>query len=204
MLGDAGDSKTSVWICYGFIHFAYFLFLATPLFVRKNKNSHTYDKPLYTITASYFIAELITGVTLILVAPETVKVAIIIQVILAAIFIAWLLIYLIANEHTAASVEQREKELQFVKESSSRLQSILSQITDKSTTKRVERLYDLLRSSPVHSNFAVFSLEQQITSEIEQLADILSENNEERIAVTADKIYRLVEERNRQLKISNR
>ena len=208
MLGDvcAAESKTptSVWISYGFIHFAYFLFLTTPFFVRKNKNSHTYDKPLYTITASYFIAELIAGVTLILIAPETVKVAIIIQVVLAAAFIAWLLIFLIANEHTADITERRESELQYIKESSAKLQSVLQQITDKTTAKKVERIYDLIHSSPAKSNTDARSLEQQAISEIDRLESAVSRNDTEQIVSIADKIYRLAEERNRKLKISNK
>lgn len=206
MLGDvcAAESKTpiSVWISYGFIHFAYFLFLATPFFVRKNKNSHTYDKPLYTITASYFIAELIAGVTLILIAPETVKVAIIIQVVLAATFIAWLLIYLIANEHTAVSVERHETELQFIKQSSAQVKAILEQITDKPTAKKVEQLYDLLHSSQTKTHNNVRPLEEEILREIHNL-DRTADNDLTQISILADKIIKLTEKRNRELNFLN-
>lgn len=102
--GDASTFNTSVWISYGFIHFAYLTLLCTPLFVRISSEAHTYKRPLYLITTCYFIIELITGIALILIAPETVKAAIIIQVILAAIFCGLLLVNLIANEHTANSV----------------------------------------------------------------------------------------------------
>jgi L-asparagine transporter-like permease len=100
-LGDTSTFKTAVWISYGFIHFAYFTLLCTPLFVRKSSEAHIYRRPLYLITACYFIIELITGVTLILIAPETVKATIIIQMILATIFGGLLLVNLITNEHTA-------------------------------------------------------------------------------------------------------
>ncbi|MCL1969721.1 MAG: hypothetical protein FWF65_09285 [Bacteroidetes bacterium] len=207
LLGDvcAAESKipNSVWISYGFIHFAYFLFLATPLFVRKGKDSHTYDKPLYTITAAYFIVELIAGITLILVAPETVKATIIIQAVLAAAFIAWLLIYLIANEHTAASVEHRETELQFVKQSSAQVNTILEQITDKPTAKTVEQLYDLLHGSQVKSHSTVRPLEEEILSEIRNLNLAANSNDLTQINILADKISKLTEKRNRELKLLN-
>jgi hypothetical protein len=206
MLGDAFsvESKTpnSVWISYGFIHFAYIAILLTSFMVR-NRNTN-YSLPLYVVTSSYFIAELIAGVTLILIAPETVKVTIIIQVVLAALFLGWLLIHLIANEHTADNAVRSEAGLQYVKESSARLQSILQQIIDKAAAKKVECVYDLIHSSPVKSNADVYSLEQQVIREIEQLASIAGENSTEKITATANKIYRLAEERNRQLKISNR
>ncbi|MCL1943705.1 MAG: hypothetical protein FWF54_09205 [Candidatus Azobacteroides sp.] len=204
MFGDDGESKTSVWICYGFIHFAYFALVLTPFLVRKGSAETNYRRPLYTVTTSYFLVELLVGVTLILIAPETVKVTIVIQVVLATMFLGWLLAHLIVNEHTTDNVERREAELQYVKRSSAKLQSILQQITDHAVAKKVERVYDLMRSSPVRSNTDVRSLEQQVISEIEQLGNIVSQNETEQIVSITDKIYQLANERNRQLKISNR
>jgi len=77
----------------------------------------------------------------------------------------------------------------------------LQRITDRSTVKKVERVYDLIRSSPSKSNVGVRSLEQQVINEIERLA---GENDTEQIVSIADNIYRLAEERNRQLKTNNR
>ena len=108
MIGDVSTFNTSVWISYGFIHFAYFTLLLTPLLVRKGSKTYIYGRPLYLIATSYFIVELITGLTFILIAPETIKVTIIVQVILAAIFLGLLLANMIANEHTADNTEQRE------------------------------------------------------------------------------------------------
>jgi hypothetical protein len=207
MLGDTPvtESKTpvSVWISYGFIHFAYLLFVATPLFVRKGKQNDDYGRPLYVVTSCYFIVELITGVTLILVAPETAKITIIIQSVLTAAFIAWLLIYLIANEHTVDNVKRHEVELQYVKEYSAKLQSVLQQITDRTAVKKVEGLYDLIHSSPIRSNTNARSLEQQVISEIERLESTVHQNEIEQIILIADKIHHLAEERNSQLKNNN-
>jgi len=203
LLGNAGNTKTSVWISYGFIHFAYFLFLATPLLVRKGKADYIYGRALYPITTAYFIVELITGVTLILIAPETVKVTIIVQVVLAAAFIGWLLVYLIADEHTAKNVEQHKAELQYVKQSSSQLKAIMQQIADKSTSKKVEQVYDLIHSSQVKSDGSVRPVEEEIISEINNLECVVEQNNLEQTVILADKIYKLADKRNRQLKLLN-
>jgi len=203
LLGDAGNSNLSVWFSYGFIHFAYFLFLATPLFVQKGKADYIYGRSLYPITATYFIVELIAGVILILVAPETAKVTISIQVVLAAAFIAWLIIYLIANKHTSESVERHETELQFVKHSSAKVKAILQQITDQPIAKKVEQLYDLLNSSQVKSNSSVHPLEEEILHEINNLDNNTKSNDLETIITLADKIYKLTEKRNRELKLLN-
>ena len=204
ILGDESDAKTSVWISYGFIHFAYILLLLTPLFVRKGSVKTNYCRPLYMVTSIYFIVELFVGITLILIAPETAKVTISIQVVLAASFLGWLLMHIIANEHTANSVEHKEQELEYMKESSARLQSVIQLITDSEIAQKIERVYDLLHSSPTKSNTDVHLLEQKIISEIKRLEIIVNQNDTKQIATIADKIYRLVDERNSQLKISNR
>ena len=204
MLGDIGDAKTSVWISYGFIHFAYLALLLTPLLVRKGSAEIDYRRPLYTVTSTYFLIMLLVGVTLILIAPETVKVTVIIQVILVTLFLGWLLILLIANEHTADNVERQETELQYVKESSAKLHSILQQITDRAVAKKVERVYDLIHSSPVRSHADVRSIEQQVVSEIERFGSVVSQNETELIVSIADKVYRLAEERNSRLKSLNK
>jgi len=204
MLGDYKNCNNSVWISYGFIHFAYILLLLTPFFARRGKAEYIYRRPPFFVTTTYFLIQLCTGITFILIAPETVKVTLIVQVILAGLFLAWLLAHLIANEHTADRAEQREPELQYIKETSAKLQTVLQQISDKNTAKKVEHVYDLLRTSPTKSNVNIHSLEQQIINEIERLEDVVNNNDSEQILSMTNKIYQLIEERNRQLKISNR
>ena len=203
MFGNAENSKTSVWISYGFIHFAYFMLLATPYMVRNGSAAYIYSRPLFTITSSYFIMELLVGIVFILVAPESIKTTLIVQVIMATIYIAWLLSHLIANEHTAESVERHAVEIQYVKESASQVNSILKHIDDRTLAKKVEQVYDLLHSSQVKSDSSVRSLEGEIISEINNLERIVERNDLEQAATLADKIFKLAEKRNRQLKLLN-
>lgn len=200
---DIENSSTTVWISYGFIHFSYLLLLATPLLIRSGKAQHIYSRSLFAITTTYFILELIVGIAFIIQFPENLVASIITQVILTAIFIAWLLSNLIANEHINESVERREIELQYVKESASRINFLLKQITDTATNKKVEKLYDLIRSSQSKSNYQVYQIEQDIVNEIGMLENAVRQNNIEQINTISDKIYNLAEDRNRQLRKRN-
>lgn len=103
LLGNVESFTTSVWVSYGFIHFAYFVLLFTPLLVRKSEVETDYRRPLYLITGTYFLIEFIVGITFILIAPEKVKLTLIVQIILAGVFLGCLLTHLIANEYTANS-----------------------------------------------------------------------------------------------------
>lgn len=108
VLGDIESFKTSVWISYGFIHFAYFVLLLTPVLVRKSKVETDYRNPLYLITGAYFLIAFLVGITFILTSPETIQLTLTVQTILATLFLGWLLVHLLANEHTANSIAERE------------------------------------------------------------------------------------------------
>ena len=197
------DQPASVWISYASIHLAYLMLLITPYFVRKGSVSADYGRPLFVITTSYFFLALIVGVVFIAISPESITVALLVQVTIAAIFAILLLTNLIANEYTADNIERHEIELKYVKESSSRLDALLKQISDNAIRKKVEKAYDLIHSSQIKSSSSVKTVEQDVISEIDNLENALKQNNIEKIQLTVDKICNLANERNRQLKLLN-
>jgi hypothetical protein len=197
------ENPASVWISFASIHFAYLILLITPFIVRKGSVSADYGRPLFVITTSYFFLALIVGVVFIVISPEVITVALLVQVTIAAIFAILLLTNLIAIEHTAVNIERHEVELKYVKESSSRLEALLKQISDNSLRKKVEKAYDLIHSSQVKSTYDVKSIEQDVISEIDNLEKALQKNNFDNIQMIVDKICSLANDRNRQLKLSN-
>lgn len=197
------DHLTSVWISYASIHFAYFMLLGTPYFVRKGSTSADYGRPLFVITTSYFFLALIVGVVFIILSPESNTAALLVQTTIAAVFAVLLLANLIANEHTADNVEKREFEEKYVKDASSRLNSLLNQLSDKKLQKLVEKAYDLIHSSQIKSSIEVKTIEQDVFKEISVLTDFVKNKQFESIEESVDKICSLAEERNRQLKLLN-
>ncbi len=197
------DHPTSVWISYTSIHISYLMLLITPFLVRKGSTSADYGRPLFVITTSYFFLALIIGVVFIILSPEIYTVALLVQITIAAIFAVLLLTNLIANEHTADNVERHEVELKYVKESSSKLDALLKQISDNTIRKKIEKAYDLIHSSQVKSSYNVKLVEQDVIDEIDNLEKALKQNNFENIQLIVDKICNLANERNRQLKLLN-
>jgi signal transduction histidine kinase len=197
------ENPASVWISFASIHFAYLMLLITPFLVRKGSVSADYGRPLFVITTSYFFLALIVGVVFIIISPEVITVALLVQVTIAAIFAILLLTNLISNEHTADNIERHEVELKYVKESSSRLDALLKQISDNAIRKKVEKAYDLIHSSQVKSSHNVKSIEQDVISEIDNLEKALKQNNFENIQLIVEKICNLANDRNRQLKLLN-
>lgn len=198
----AGGTKheASVWISYGFIHFAYIMMLVTPFLVKKSTNTAVLGFPLYSISSAYFLAAFIVGLIFIFTHPESYKMSLIVQVIIAGIYAIMLISNMIANEHTAESVERHEMELRYVKDASAHLKSIMDSVSDKAMRKKIEKLYDLLHSSPAKSNNSVRDYELAVLDLIDVLEDNLRRGDIPAANATISKIERNASERNRRLK----
>jgi hypothetical protein len=194
------QNPASVWISYGFIHFAYIMLVITPFLIRKSSSTAVFGFSLYSISSAYFFAAFIVGVIFIATHPENYKWSLIVQVVIAGFYAIMLISNMIANEHTADSLERHEMELQYVKESSAMLKGIMEMASDKALKKKIEKAYDLLHSSQVKSSGAVRSYEVTVMDLIEILEQNVARNDVAAANTTLDKIMKNANERNRRLK----
>ena len=67
------EHPASVWIAYGFIHFAYVVFVGTPLLVKEGKSSVIREASLSMIAKAYCVVEFFVGLIFILVSSESYK-----------------------------------------------------------------------------------------------------------------------------------
>lgn len=190
----------SVWISYVFIHFAYIMLLITPFFVRKSNSTAVFGLSLYSISSAYFFVAFIVGIIFIAAHPESYKWSLIVQVIIAGFYAVMLISNMIANEHTAESIEKHEAELQYVKESSAMLKGIMEMTSDKTLKKKVEKAYDLLHSSQVKSSETVRDYEIAVMDLIGILERNVASNDIASADTTLSEIMKNANERNRRLK----
>ena len=111
-----------------------------------------------------------------------------------------LIAHMIANESTADSVERHEIELRYVKDSSAKLKGIMNSISDKTLRKKVERLYDLLHSSPSKTDNSVRDYELTVLELIDTLEEDINKNDISSAEMVINKIEYNANERNRRLK----
>lgn len=199
VMGGA-QHPASVWISYGFIHFAYIMLVVTPFLIRKSSSAAVFGSSLYSISSAYFFAAFIVGVIFIAAHPENYKWSLIVQVVIAGFYAIMLISNMIANEHTADSIERHEMELQYVKESSAMLKGIMEMASDKTLKKKIEKAYDLLHSSQVKSSGAVRDYEVTVMDLIEVLEQNVARNDLAAANTTLDKIIKNANERNRRLR----
>lgn len=107
-IAGGNDHPASVWLSFGFIHFAYLMVIATPLLVRKSSSAAVFGFSICSISSAYFLVELVTGLIFIFMRSESLKIPLVTQVILAGIYAVILLSTLLVNEHTSDAVEKRE------------------------------------------------------------------------------------------------
>ena len=203
IVAGGASHPASVWISYAFIHFAYLMVLVTPFLIRKSSSAAIFGFSLYSISSTYFLVELVVGIIFIFLKQDSYKLALIVQVIIAGIYAVMLISHLIANESTADSVERHEQEVAYIKDAASRVKLLVGKIPDKKSNREIEKLYDLLHSSPSKSNSTVHSLEVTIVNLIEELESAISYENKDEAVKLAAEITKTVEERNRRLRQQN-
>lgn len=200
MLAGAKDHPASVWISYGFIHFAYLMMLLTPVFVTKGKSAAVFGYPLHIIASMYFILELIIGVIFILLHPKGWKAALLIQVILFAVYAVAMLVNMLANENTAAREARIQNDLQFVRTAAAQLESMMRSAPDRETGRMIEKAYDAARNCQVKSSPNLAPLENGMMNQIGAIQRAVFSGNKEDVKRETDLFVRMASERERQLR----
>ena len=192
--------NASVWISYGFIHFAYLMLLLTPKLIQTGKSAAVFGFSLYSISAAYFLLEFVTGIIFILISHENYKAALITQLCIAGLYGILLVSHMLANEYTAEAEEKRQPQILYIKNASAQLKGLLDSINDKETRKKVERVYDVLNSSPVKSHPSLAQKENEILQSIKEIEYAVTTGNKESIISTSNSLLFLINERNNLLK----
>lgn len=193
------DRAASVWISYGFVHFAYLMVLVTPFLVRTSSSAAVFGFTLYSISSAYFLLEFAVGLVLAFMKIESCKSALVVQIIIAGIYAMLLLSHLIANEHTADSVERHEEEVAYIKTASSRVKALVGKANGKKANKGIEKAYDILHCSPSKTAATVRSIESDVMNRIAELEGAVFDQDTARIVAITNEIVVLMNERNLKL-----
>lgn len=194
------EHPASVWISYVFIHFAYIMVVMTPFLIRKGSSAAVFEFSLYSISSAYFLIEFMVGIIFMLLKNGSYKMSLIVQIIIAGIYVILLISHLIANESTADIVEKHESEVSYIKEAALQIKGLVGKTTDKKTNKAIGKAYDAVHASSTKSAARVKDLESAILNQISSLRNAVNAGNKDDIISLSDKIVSTVDERNRILK----
>lgn len=197
------EHVASVWISFGFINFSYLMILLTSLLTCKKANSRVFGLVLYSISTVYFFLAFVVGIIFILLKLNSYKIPFVIQFIMAAIFAAIFLVNLIANETTAEATEIHKREVAFIKRASFQVKAFIGCFESEKTNKAIEKLYDLIHSSPSKSSANVKEIEDDILRKISKIGYYIEVKNEEAVLNEVKATTLLVEKRNVELKMQD-
>ena len=197
------DHPASVWISYGFLHFAYLMMIFSPIFAGKKKDAATFATTLTGISTTYFLFEAIIAIVFLVLRPESYALALILQVILVALYLFAFLGLQLANSYTAEAVSRQQEEVFFLKSQASRVKLLMGRMSDRQADRSVERVYDLLNSSPTRSVAEAFATEAEITDCISALESAVARDSSSDVIGLCNEIVNLTNERNQTLKLYN-
>jgi len=197
------EHAASVWVSYGFIHFAYAMLLLTPFLVTKGKSEAIFRFSLYYVSVVFFAVTLIAGVAFMGLAYEDFNIVLLTHASISGVYVIILIYNIIANRRTADAEEKRQYQIAYVKDATAKLARILKNVSDTEAKKNVERLYDVVNSSPVRSYPSLSQSEERIIQDINELEGIVSAGDNEKIISAANALLDAVNDRNAQLKLLN-
>ena len=197
------NNVASVWLSYSFIHFAYIMLLLTPKFIRAGKSSAVFGFSIYYISSIYFLIELVTGITFIIIAPEIITTSLLVQVSIAMLYSLILIALLIANERTADAEEARTPQIAFIKEASMKIAELSENVKDPEIKKQLEQIYDTFYSSPIKSHKDLIDKEEVLLAMLSELEALLNMEDKENIMAKINVVATKINERNRLLKTYN-
>lgn len=149
----------SMWISYGFIHFAFLMFFLEPLFVQNSKNSkHVAIESITLLTIIYFFCSLSVGIFF-LINPLLVVYQYSIEVFVTGIYLIILIITVVINNKIAKNESEFLADKQFLTTVFVKAEFIKSKVTDK---KLLMDLQEQTKYSPVKSSEIVRNYENEL------------------------------------------
>lgn len=156
------DRTLTVWLAYAFVYVAVIVSFVAPIYCINYKRIPENLSTIYGFAWLYTIISVGMNSIFILINLESVKFCIVINCILLTIYFIQLVINLNVNYAVEKKLENIEAERQFVRDTSMKLKMCMTMITEQEVRKAVEKAYDSLRTSPLHSNTEVMKYEVEI------------------------------------------
>ena len=198
-----GQHSTPVWTSYAFVHFSYAALLVAPYLIPKSRSSVMFGLTTGAIASAYFVIEFIVGSVFIIASPERYEAPLLSQFLLAGLFVVFFAWTAVGNERTSAAEADSRIHTDFLRRAISEVGSIVSNIHDRETKRKVGSVFDAIASSSVKSHHSLSVLEARILTAIDTMRELAGSSNWQGVISQSDELLGMVSERQRQLKLLN-
>lgn len=198
----ADDKEGAFWLSYIFLIAAFLLFAFVSIYLSDTTNKRILGYPLVVGAGAYLAIEIVVALIFMLAAYEAVVAALIVQVILLALFVLGLLSGQMVNTQIHQKEQARGTDLmnfRFILEKMKQVQQKVEY--SASYRKTIEQAYDSLAGGQVTSTPEIKDIEMNILSKIDQLSNAVDQKDSGAIQNICSEIIRLSQEREMRLKI---
>ena len=198
----AEEQKGAFWLSYIFLIIAFLLFGFVSVYLSDVTNKRILGYPLIAGASVYLVLEIIVALVFMLAAYELVVPALLVQVILLAVFVLGLLSGQFVNTQIHQKEHMRETDLmnfRFILEK----MKLVQQKVEYSAPyrKTIEQAYDSLAGGQVTSSPEVKELETDILSKVDQLSSAVDRKENDAIRNICGELLNLSQERELRLKM---
>lgn len=194
--------NTVFWISYGFMVLAFLIHIGIAFYLSKNISVKAafFGIPLFSFSIFFVCAELFTSlVFMIFRKAASVKVAIIIQALLLAIFIVIAIISLMSRELVVDTDKKIKDSVGNIKGLNVDIEMLIQRCKDAETTGALNKLSETIKYSDPMSNSAVATQDQMIMQYMPELRNAFDSGDMTRVKELCEKIELLFVERNKKL-----
>lgn len=199
-LKDVPDMSTSLWVSYGFVHLAFIMVIVSIILPSQSKERETYTATNVMVSSIYYFVEMAFSIVILFMQLDMFKLTLVIHCILFAAFLFVWVPGLFTQKLSDELDLQRVHGENYVKQCGDIIQTTLSVCTDRDAVKKLERLYGIVKASPVKGNDSTSQLENTILNELTNLLSGVKSLPQQEVFENIEQLVRMVESRNRMLK----
>ena len=168
------ENKLSVWISYSFLHIAW---LANVIVYLHETAAATHDRsktvaPIYIFSGLYLATELFAGIIF----SDGFLAALLIQLVLFGVYLFCLFTAVNAENKTEQNITQLSMDGEYIKKVSQIMKKLCLYVKDTELHDELDRVYNIISSSPVRSNSEARDYEMKImelSQELDKKIDTL-------------------------------
>lgn len=159
-----------------FLAFSYLMFAFSFSVVPQSRIAPILGIPLVFVAGIYFGIELVAATIFIYAPSPPFPSAIIVQIVLVAIFLAVFLLTISSNEAIADRIEVHHAGVQVIKSAVDRLGALERKAQEPQISWSIERLQEEFRYSPTDRPETLYSTDEEIEAQLGQLESLVGRN----------------------------
>lgn len=196
-----GTSHTNAeWVAYVWTYVAILVSFGAPLLCIKYKRTPENLVTIYLFAWLYSIGITVFNALVMLLNIKSVKIVILINGVVFLVYLIQLIFNMRVNYDIEKNEETIDSERQFVHDVSNKIRMCMQMVDDLTTKKSLEKAYDTVRTSPLHTNLQVMNYEIEVVRLVADLEMSTDSGDYETAKEIAGKIVINTNKRNAMLR----